>query len=782
MSAPGRLAVWSRDLAMGARFALGGGREGWTRTLFTGVGVGLGVALLLITTALPGALTARAERDGARSLLGAPKASAPGLDTLLVARTDMTYHGRDIEGRLLKPEGPDAPLPPGLKAFPAPGELAVSPALEELLRSADGALLRERLDGRIGGVIADAGLTGPAELVFYRGADSLPATGPGEFRVERVTAFAGRTERPELSPVLMLTVLLAFVALLLPVAVFIAAAVRSGGERRDQRLAALRLIGADARAVRRIAAGEALAGAAAGLVLGSVFFLAGRRLVGSVSLGGRSVFPADLTPSPGLVALVVLAVPLAAVAVTLFTLRRVVIEPLGVLRTAAPVRRRLWWRLLLPLGGIGLLAPLAGRGNGPGRFNQWQVSAGVVLLLVGITALLPWLLERFVGRMRGGPVSWQLAVRRLQAAGGSPTRLVNGIAVAVAGAIALQMLFSGVGGELTEETDQDPSRASVAILLHSGTESGLDALAGQIASTPGVTRSIPLNSVGTARQVPSPVLTDVTIGTCRALAEVAELDSCRDGDAFVLSGGPLDAPVKPGDRVLAGDVGISAEASAALGGKTVEWTVPAGARTVTPREDPMGRLRTGLLATPSAAPQGMGRAQSAQIYVQLDRSVPDALERVRTASFKADPFATVLRLRSTQQDRAFSGIEAGLFSGATGVLVLIGTSLLVGQLEQLRERRRLLAALVAFGTKRSTLCLSVLWQTALPVALGLVLAAGTGIALGSVLMGMAQVRVRVEWTSVLLLTGAGAGLVAVVTLLSLPPLLRLMRPDGLRTE
>ena len=31
---------WSRDLAMGARFALAGGREGWTRSLLTAVGVG----------------------------------------------------------------------------------------------------------------------------------------------------------------------------------------------------------------------------------------------------------------------------------------------------------------------------------------------------------------------------------------------------------------------------------------------------------------------------------------------------------------------------------------------------------------------------------------------------------------------------------------------------------------------------------------------------------------------------------------------------------------------
>ncbi|WP_328930568.1 hypothetical protein OG429_24505 [Streptomyces sp. NBC_00190] len=58
----------------------------------------------------------------------------------------------------------------------------------------------------------------------------------------------------------------------------------------------------------------------------------------------------------------------------------------------------------------------------------------------------------------------------------------------------------------------------------------------------------------------------------------------------------------------------------------------------------------------------------------------------------------------------------------------------------------------------------------------------TRVGLGTVLMRMAAVPVRVDWMSVAAMTGIGAGVVALVTLLSLPPLLRLMRPDGLRTE
>ncbi|MEW2588011.1 FtsX-like permease family protein [Streptomyces virginiae] len=781
-----RLHVWTRDLAMGARFAFGGGREGWIRTLLTGVGVGLGVALLLISTAIPGALTARYERGDARSTMHSDTADAPGPDTLLIARIGQTYHHKDIEGHMVRAEGPNAPLPPGLKKIPGPGEMALSPALDALLKSSEGALLRERLDARVSEVVGDPGLVGPGELLFYLGSDTLRKNGPEDYRVERVTSFGYEADRETLDPVLMLMVVLTFVALLMPVAVFIATAVRFGGDRRDRRLAALRLVGADGRMVRRIAAGEALAGSLVGLVLGTGFFAVGRSLVGSVSLQQRSVFPADLDPAPWLAVLVALAVPAAAVAVTLFALRGVVIEPLGVVRTARPSRRRIWWRLLLPLVGLGLLVPLNGRGNDHGRFNQWQVSAGVVLLLVGITVLLPWLLERFVGKMSGGPVSWQLAVRRLQVNSGSAARLVNGIAVAVAGAIALQMLFAGVEGDYTRSTGQDPGRAAVAVMVNRESDAPMDELAQRIAAVRGVTRAVPLTSAQAAHRMPAEEDTvQVTVGTCDALGEVATLDSCKEGDAFVLTGpsstGFYGGTAKPGDELFVGNV-RKYEFETTDSPDPVKWRVPAGARTVPAREDPTGQLRSGLLVTPSAAPKELGDFPDARIFVQVDESGPDALDRARNAVFRTDPFVTAMTLRDSTQAAGFSSIRTGLFFGAAAVLVLIGASLFVSQLEQLRERRRLLSSLVAFGTRRSTLSLSVLWQTAVPIVLGLVLAACVGTALGAVLMGMAAQPVRIDWPSVLGMTGVGAGVVAAVTLLSLPPLLRLMRPDGLRTE
>ncbi|MGD6540559.1 FtsX-like permease family protein, partial [Xanthomonas citri pv. citri] len=126
---------------------------------------------------------------------------------------------------------------------------------------------------------------------YYRGAEGL-AEHITSGRIERIDRFGDPDPGEERSdPVLILLILVVFVVLLMPVAVFIAAAVRFGGERRDRRLAALRLVGSDSRMTRRIAAGEAMAGAALGLLFGAGFFMVGRQLAGSAEVFRISVFP-----------------------------------------------------------------------------------------------------------------------------------------------------------------------------------------------------------------------------------------------------------------------------------------------------------------------------------------------------------------------------------------------------------------------------------------------------------------------------------------------------------
>ncbi|SCF38637.1 FtsX-like permease family protein [Micromonospora viridifaciens] len=776
----GRLRAGLGDLLMGARMAFTGGREGWTRTVLTALGVGVGVAMLLLAAAVPGAIDARHDRTAARSDTGEQPEVSAAADTLLVAPVDTVFRGRFVRGRIVHQEGPDAPMPPGLAAFPRDGEAVVSPALRALLDSPDGPLLAPRLGGaRVTGTIGPEGLAGPDELAFYLGRDTMPPD-----NTMRLIRFGNDFAGEELGPVLWLLVVVVFVVLLLPIVVFLGAAVRFGGEQRDRRLAALRLLGADTGMVRRIAAAEAGTAALFGLAVGALLFLAGRQLAPLVSLYDISVFPGDLRPAPWLAALVALAVPLLAAGVALLALRGVLVTPLGVSRRATPARRRLWWRLLPPAAGLALLHPLVDVRAARSDTALAQVTAGTVLLLAGTVALLPWLVDVLVRRLRGGPPPWQLAIRRLQLDSAASARLVSGVAVAVAGTIGLQMLVAGVQDEFRETTGQDPTRAQLSVSLYNVPEPG-KALA-QVAVIPGVKRS-----VGTVYLTASPhtspagrgresglrgqgddesetPIVEVRVGDCAALAEYGDLGSCADGDVFL---------TWPNDPIS----GIGPNARLNLGGGTETWRVPAAARTVPVRDDPMGMRHQGLLVTPGAMPS-LPPQVSAQALLSLDPRDPDAAERVRAEVAGLDLFASVDAPTRIRESSQFANVRRGLLAGAVVTLLLIGVSMLVGVLEQLRERRRLLAALVAVGTPRSALGWSVLGQTGVPVLAGLVLATGTGVAMGAALLKLVGAQVVVSWPVVALGVGLGAAVVLLVTVASLPVLWRLTRPDGLRFE
>jgi predicted lysophospholipase L1 biosynthesis ABC-type transport system permease subunit len=513
------------------------------------------------------------------------------------------------------------------------------------------------------------------------------------------------------------------------VAVFIGAAARFGGEARDRRLAALRLVGADRATTVRVAAGEAALGAVAGLAIGAVLFAVCRGLVEHLTLWDISVFSQDVRPSPGLALLVAVAVPLTAVGATVFSLRGVVMEPLGVVRKAGVRRRRLAWRLVPPALGV-LLLTQAGQGD------ENIAAAAVVLLLAGVATLLPWLVEAAVRRLGGGTVSWQLAVRRLQLDGGASARVVSGIAVAIAGAIALQTLFSGVENDFTRSTHADVRRAQIVVEDYGAP---LGSLAHRLGGARGTRSATGMTAYDAGERT-------TAVGECAALRELATIGRCADGDAFAV-----------GDRVR-------------------------GARTVPPRTAPDGDIRTGLFLTPgAAAKRKLAGTPRAVVYLRLDRD-RDAVEQARNAAAAISPALTVIKLGGIQRDAKFASLRRAVLAGAVLTLALVGASLLVSLLEQVRERRRLLATLAAFGARRATLGWSVLWQAAVPVTLGLLLALAAGLGLGALLLNIVNEPAVFDWGAVAALSGAGAAVVLAVTALSLPPLWRVMRADGLRTE
>lgn len=419
--------------------------------------------------------------------------------------------------------------------------------------------------------------------------------------------------------------------------------------------------------------------------------------------------------------------------------------------------------------------------------NPYPIAGGAVLVLVGLALLLPWLVEACVKRLRGGPVPWQLATRRLQLSSGAASRAVSGIAVAVAGAVALQMLFAAVGDEFNRVTGQDPTRAQFYTFSENVTGEAATRTIKEFRATKGVTAVIgTVESFavkpGTYQDDEVQPTTSLTVGDCATLREIARIGSCKEGDAFVVHPAAKDMAKWMDKTARKGKaVELNYAVGSIPGKKSKLWTLPADTPTVSSRRDPMGEEHWGIMATagaidPSALPHAQTKAQ-----IRVDGSVRDVAEYVRNTAARLDPGMRVVTVKSVARDRQYASVQTGLQVGATATLLLIAAAMLVSQLEQLRERKRLLSVLVAFGTQRSTLGWSVLWQTAVPVVIGMVVAVAGGLGLGAVMIWMVAKKVT-DWWLFLPMTGAGAALILLVTLVSLPSLWRLMRPDGLRTE
>jgi hypothetical protein len=252
-----------------------------------------------------------------------------------------------------------------------------------------------------------------------------------------------------------------------------------------------------------------------------------------------------------------------------------------------------------------------------------------------------------------------------------------------------------------------------------------------------------------------------TVASCASIRLVTDAQACHDGSSFVARGSGL----KPGSSRLAAPRG--------------HLLVPADARVVDERPIPLLPAAE-LLLTPAAAQRLDLRANRVDAVVDLSGQ-PGAADALRDRAAAIDPYVQETTFGSSV-DRTLVRLRHALFAGAVLVLAMIGASLLVAAGEQLRERRRALAVLAAVGTKRSTMAWSMLWQAAIPVASGLVLAIVLGVALGRVLTAIVTVRPVYDWGEIALMAGAGAGVIGAVTLLTLPTLWRMMRPEALRVE
>ncbi|MEH0541712.1 ABC transporter permease [Streptomyces sp. B21-105] len=425
------------------------GRRGLQSQLLAAGAAAVGSFLLLLMVAAALGAGARADHTTWRAPVAVPAQRATAVQV-----TTVTYARREpvtvVSLAQLADRG-RTPAPPGLTAFPKPGEVYVSPALAALLHELPAGRLADRFPKvRSYGTIGAAGLAAPDELVAVVGrapTDPAVAATAGEqnyyddgmteralisgFTGTRASLFTGGDQG---------TVLLGVVLLITPVVVLASAAGRLGAARRELRLAALRLAGATPRQILAMTAVEAAVVGAAGALAGALAFTALLPALAELPYGVGAWYTGRLWVGPPWLAAVVSAVTALITLSALTTLRQVATSPLGVAQQANPRRTRAIRLVLF----VSVLAYIWMTTGDSGQLRTRQLIALLVLFYGAFWLFGPWVVDRLgrvVGRRARRPATL-LAARRLSDDPRGAWRTVSGLVLAgfVAGFFSISTL------------------------------------------------------------------------------------------------------------------------------------------------------------------------------------------------------------------------------------------------------------------------------------------------------------------------------------------------------
>jgi len=439
-------------IGLGLRLVISGGREALSRLVVLAVAVGLGVGLLLTAVAATNAALTWNNRHGwfwTGTASIPPSPAGAGIAPLWWHPGGDTFDGQTISRFDVAATGASSPVPPGIPRDPRPGQYYASPALAALLRSTPADQLAGRYPGRLAGVIGDAGLPSPDSLVIIIGhtpaqlahtqdsvqvtsiAAAVPGNIGGHVNPKGLDYIPPDPGGGQSAVDLILSVVA--LAILAPVLIFIATATRLSAARREQRFAAMRLVGATRRQVSWLAATESTVAGVAGVAAGFGIFLLLRIPVAGIPFIGQPFFPAELTLSPPDILAVAIGVPVAAAVAARLALRRVRISPLGVARRATPPPPRAW-RILPLLAGFAELGFFTVHGKPASPSGQdLAFVPGFALIIVGLVLAGPWLTmaaARVMARRTSRPGTL-IAARRLADDPRAAFRAVSGLVLAL---------------------------------------------------------------------------------------------------------------------------------------------------------------------------------------------------------------------------------------------------------------------------------------------------------------------------------------------------------------
>jgi hypothetical protein len=784
-------------IRLGLRLAVSGGREAVIRLVILAAAVGIGVGLLLTAVAgtnavsaqnaryawldtgapaAPGAAARGQAAPGSSAALGS--SAAPGAaashDPLRVLITKDEFHAQTIYRADVAATGPDAPVPPGIPRDPGPGQYYVSPALSALLRATPADQLADRYPGRQAGLIGPAGLPSPSSLVIVIGRPAAQLSHlPGAAEVTSLNTTSpsicggggGCVVRGGFGPSGAYLVLsIVALVLLLPVLIFIGTATRLSAARREQRFAAMRLVGATPTQISLIAAVESTIAAVAGVAAGFGLFFVLRVPLAAIPFTGQPFFPAELSLSlPDIIAVTV-GVPAAAAIVARMALQRVNISPLGVTRRATPAPPRAW-RVLPLLAGLAVLGVFAVNGKPATAGGQALAFVpGGALIMIGLIIAGPWLTRagaQMLARRARRPAGL-IAARRLADDPRAAFRAVSGLVLALfvftvtAALIATKntRTFPPVAGPAASNVLADQFSASPDSGATAGSEPapsatvltrlrqipGVQGIA-EFRALPGLTISSPQLSI---RDVPAAVV------SCAQLASTPGLGRCPAGAAAAKVPAFLAETTGALANVTLPAVDIPARRLASLRLASLDVATNGSAPVIE-------RARTLL---ENAYPTGVAS------YLNGPASPPQTLGEARTVGHSANiayqQLADVVILTS---------------------LTIAGCTLAVAMAAGLAERKRPFSLLRLTGARLSMLRHVIVLESAVPLLAVAAIAIGAGFGAASMYSTAEMQRpLAGPGAAYYVMTAAGILLALGLILATFPLLRRITGPETARTD
>jgi hypothetical protein len=665
-------------------------------------------------------------------------------------------------------------MPPGIPKLPAAGQYYASPALSALLHRVPAAQLGDRYPGTEIGTIGPAALPSPDSLIIILGhSPSELSRQPGVQRVNHIStvgpagchagdcALGAGTNSNGLT--LIFSVIAA--ALLFPVLILIGAATRLSAARREQRFAAMRLVGATPRQIAVIATVESAVASVIGMLSGFGLFFLLRPALALIPFAGDRFFTGDLSLTLLDVLLVAIGIPLAAAVVARLALRRVIVSPLGVTRRVTPKKPSAWRLMPLligfaELGYFAYLQDIGAHSNTNPTLEALVFLLGVLLVMSGLVIAGPWLTmlaSRLVIRRANRPATL-LAARRLADNPTASFRAVSGLVLAVfVGSCAAGIIATIVSDNVQGGVDQRLAHVFVDMVAGPNPRHRLTALPAEAATRLAAIRGV--TGVALIRDEPQ---AGGQGGPAGSFGPIAQVISCRDVAAVPALG---HCPAGASTVLIAPYFGATCKACS--GGRA---RTPMSQTTWRPADVGSAELHRLPIDTIVVGTDGSASAIE-QARTTLDLGYPSVFAAETVSEINADN----TRLLQNYQRLADVVILASV--------PIAGASLAVSIAGGLADRKRPFSLLRLSGTPLRVLRRVITLEAAAPLLITAAVSAGAGLLVAELfLRAQLSETLRPPGQNYYLIILAGLATAMLIIASTLPLLNRLTGPEVARNE